>query len=113
MPRTITSVSTASRKLLPISISKPYVTIRIKCRNILKRTNFKNDKDEDITRPRAITVFLSLILLVIFLVVSILGLFFPTILMKRVVISVNVLCSAILVVVLATDLFTLRKRFTL
>jgi hypothetical protein len=75
-----------------------------KYQNYLKDAGFKTY--EDCTRPRANTILLALILFVVFLVVSICGLFFPTLSMKRVVIVVNSMCGSVLVVVFATDLLT-------
>jgi hypothetical protein len=77
-----------------------------KYRKYLKDAGFKNETYEDCTRPRANTILLALILFVVFLVVSICGLFFPTSSMKRVVIVVNSMCGSVLVVVFATDLLT-------
>jgi hypothetical protein len=77
-----------------------------KYREILIKAGFKNTNGKDCTRPRASTVFLALTIFAIFLLVSICGLLFPTLPMKRVVIVVNSLCGAVLVVVFATDLLT-------
>jgi len=109
MSQIIVSIFAAFQYLL-YPFSHP-TTVRNKCRHILKRSGFKNDKDEDVTRPRALTVFLSLIFLLIFLVVSILGLFFPTVVMKRIVISVNALCDGVLILVFASDLI-MSSKFT-
>ena len=111
MPQTITSIFAAFQKYLPNPFSHLTSVLRIKYRHILKRSGFKNDKDEDVTRPRALTIFLSLIFLLVFLVVSILGLFFPTVVMKRIVISVNVLCDGVLILVFASDLI-MSSKFT-
>jgi hypothetical protein len=81
-----------------------------KYREILKKAGFKNSNGDDCTRPRASTVFLALVLFVVFLFVSICGLFFPTLPMKRVVLFINSLCGGVLVIVFATDLLTSMRN---